>query len=217
MSFTPYRQHYGVCVSKIPAVMAIAAVLAMFITSIPGSLCELFHPGFQQLVKSYLYVASLRFFELAFIISSFSCIIFVNMVGCLFSQWCVAISFYQGSANYISLFIFAKKIISDLRWRGEICKLCPNAVFIIRCENVRKTPTDKAVSKTLTKKTRKALENRGILGRWMSLNLGYWGAEGCDGGKWFHSQMAEWVSFERGLKMKGHLRARSVHFTNWVL
>lgn len=51
----------------------------------------------------------------------------------------------------------------------------------------------------------------------MSLNLGYLGDEGCDGGKWLHSQMAEWVSFKHGLKMKERLKAHSVHFTNRIL
>ena len=41
-------------------------------------------------------------FHEALITSSFSCTIFSGMVCCLLSEWCVATSFYQRSANHVS-------------------------------------------------------------------------------------------------------------------
>ena len=39
------------------------------------------------------------------ITSSFSCTIFSDMVCCLLSEWCVATSFYQRSANHVSFYL----------------------------------------------------------------------------------------------------------------
>src|SRR5699024_11965277 len=37
--------------------------------------------------------------------SSFSCTIFSDMVCCLLSEWCVATSFYQRTANHVSFYL----------------------------------------------------------------------------------------------------------------
>ena len=64
--------------------------------------------GLQQLIQGFFHVALDRFLDLAldyFLRGTlFGCIIFSDMVCFLLSEWCVATSFYQRSANHVSFY-----------------------------------------------------------------------------------------------------------------
>lgn len=84
----------------------------LLIALVTGSLGQFLCLGFQQPVEGLLYATSHKFLELP-LDYSLSCTIFSDMVCCLLSEWCVATSFYQSSANHVS-FVFAKLILPYL-------------------------------------------------------------------------------------------------------
>ena len=90
---------------EVAVVVTAAIALALLVALIPGRLGQFLSLGLQQLVQCFLYASAYKFLELPLITSSFSCTIFSDMVCCLLSEWCVAISFYQSSANHVSLYL----------------------------------------------------------------------------------------------------------------
>ena len=102
---------------EIAVVVATAIALALLVTLVPSSLGQLLRFGPKQLDERFLYTASHKFLKFDLDYGLFSCTIFSDMVCCLLSKWCVVTSFYQRSANHVSLFhslLFAKNIIPDL-------------------------------------------------------------------------------------------------------
>ena len=76
--------------SKVPIIVTTAVALTGFAALVPRRLSQFFRFFLQQLVERFLYTPS------------FSCTIFSDMVCSLLSEWCVAASFYQSSANLVS-------------------------------------------------------------------------------------------------------------------
>ena len=133
---------------EITVVVADAISLALLIALVPGSLGQLFRLSIQQLIKSFFYAVSHQLFNFPLITFSFSCTIFLDMVCCLLSNVCVAISFYQRSANHVSFsfyetystlsfFIGVRQILESFllqKKKGEASVyglLCLSFLFII--------------------------------------------------------------------------------------
>ena len=109
---------------EVSAVVAATVALALLITVVPGRLGQFLRLSLQQLVEGFLYAfahKSTRTSSLScpLITSSFSCTIFSDMVCCLLSEWCVATSFYQSSANHVS-FLFCETY-STLSYKQTLC------------------------------------------------------------------------------------------------
>ena len=81
--------------------MAAAIILPLLIAFVPGCLGQFLSLRFQQLIESFLYTDPNQLFDLAldyFLVKLYN---FLDMVCCLLSEWCVATSFYQSSANHV--------------------------------------------------------------------------------------------------------------------
>lgn len=94
------------CGGKIVAVMAATVALALLITLVSGGQGQFLCLGLQQLVKFFSTLPRTNSLGCPLITSTFSCAIFSDMVYCLPSEWCVATSFYQRSANHVSFVYF---------------------------------------------------------------------------------------------------------------
>ena len=92
---------------KVPVVVAAAVALAGLIAFVAGSLGQLLCFLLQQLIQCFFDAATDSSLICPLITSSFSCTIFSDMVYRLLSEWCVATSFYQSSANHVSFYLFS--------------------------------------------------------------------------------------------------------------
>ena len=105
MSFGTLRVTSPEVVVRLRRVVAAAVALSLLVTLVPGRLGQLLRLGFQKLVECFLYAAAYKFLELPldyFFVQLYN---LLDMVCRLLSEWCVATSFYQSTANHVSFYI----------------------------------------------------------------------------------------------------------------
>ena len=95
---------------QVPIIVSTAVALTGLVPLIPVRLGQLLCLLLQKLVYGLLYALADRFLQLPLITSSFSCIIFSDMVCSLLSECCVVTPFYQ-RLQAMSLFFILRKLL----------------------------------------------------------------------------------------------------------